>query len=67
MSKRIRWTTYKYGYAVSDCEGFTIEPRFCGSERIGFVPADCHTDEPGPTTQSQHDAMEWCERQRGRG
>ena len=61
MSERIRWTRYKFGYAVSDCGRFTIEPMFCGSERTGFVPADCHTDEQGPPTQSQHDAVAWCE------
>jgi hypothetical protein len=61
MSERIRWTRYKHGYAVSDCGRFTIEPMFCGSERTGFVPADCHTDERGPPTRSEDEAVEWCE------
>jgi hypothetical protein len=61
MSERIRWKTFKYGYAVSDCGRFTIDPMFCGNERTGFVPADCHTDGQGPSIQSQHEAVEWCE------
>jgi hypothetical protein len=61
MSERIRWTKYNHGYAVGECGRFTIEPMLCGSERTGFVPADCRSNEPGPPTQSEDEAVEWCE------